>query len=200
MVLTRERGAAQGKARVSWCVARPATALLNFRDTRGSFAGVVLFMSLSIVAISTIVRCPEDLYMLYPIAALTGQAMGAIYPIQRNTVAHLIPGGCEASVQGLYAFCGSILMWLPSLLFGVWREVTGSFEFALLPIAVFHLIGASWMFFTIDMDQGVADIADSLSKRLGAWESASDDAPKQLVVQDATKVVPFSSAEDEKAS
>ena len=157
-------------------------------------------MSLSIVAISTLVRCPQDINLLYPIAALTGQAMGAIYPIQRNTVAHLIPGGCEASVQGLYAFCGSILMWLPSLLFGVWREVTGSFEFALLPIAVFHLIGASWMFFTIDMDQGVADIADSLSKRLGAWESASDDAPKQLVAQDATKVVPFSSAEDEKAS
>jgi MFS transporter, UMF1 family len=100
-----------------------------------------LAVSCFIVASSlfTLVDGPSKKKWAYVFALVWGVCFGWIYPSQRALFCGLIPKGKEFEFMGIFVFFGSIIGWLPTLLFTVLNErgVDMRVGLALLPIFFF---------------------------------------------------------------
>lgn len=83
-----------------------------------------LAIAFFIVAASllTLVDSPSEKKWAYVLACVWGVCFGWIYPSQRALFCALIPKGKEFEFMGIFVFFGSIIGWLPTLLFTVMNQ------------------------------------------------------------------------------
>lgn len=76
---------------------------------------------------------------------------------------------------GLYTFTGSVLAWLPSLIFTVLNEKLGDLRLAMFSILVFHSLGFA-LLLRVDMDKAKEDAAKTEGLRYKETEMVETDA------------------------
>jgi len=99
--------------------------------------GIVCFIVAS--SLLTLVDEPSEKNWAYVVGAIWGVCFGWIYPSQRALFCGLIPKGREFEFMGIFVFFGSIIGWLPTLLFTLLnqRGVDMRVGLGLLPIFFF---------------------------------------------------------------
>ena len=116
--------------------------------------------------------------IIYAVVPFLGFANGWVYPAQRNLLVALIPGGCEAEMMGFFQFSAMSLSWAPSLVFLAMGESTGDYQFAILVCPIFWLGGLAVLYFTVDLDTGLAEVEATLDKRFKSGAAAPAAAPQ----------------------
>ena len=139
-----------------------------------SVAGALVLSSVCLFFVSAFVYSSETRGIIYAVVPFLGFANGWVYPAQRNLLVALIPGGCEAEMMGFFQFSAMSLSWAPSLVFLAMGETTGNYREAILVLPIFWLGGLTILYFTVDLDTGLAEVEATLGKR---FKSGADAAP-----------------------
>ena len=81
-------------------------------------------------------------------------------------------------MMGFFQFSAMSLSWAPSLVFLAMGESTGDYRFAILVLPIFWLGGLAVLWFFVDVDTGLAEVAATLDKRFKSGAAAPAAAPK----------------------
>lgn len=115
---------------------------------------------------------PERKNSVFGFAALWGVFMGWVYPSQRVLFCTLIPKGQETEFMGLFVFVGSILGWLPALLFTIMNESGVSIRWGLPLVSFFCLISVFFTLFMGRYDDARDRVAMDSEEKLKAIEES----------------------------
>lgn len=106
---------------------------------------VSLLAFVSITALTAAVLTgPHRVKLAYGFAAGWGLSLGAMYPTQRVLFCTLIPKNQEMEFMGLFTFFGSILSWLPPLLFTTLNERGIGMQWGLAILPFFSAVSLFW--------------------------------------------------------
>ena len=156
---------------------------------RASVAGALAVFTVSLLFVFAFIHTRESAPGIFAVCPFIGFSNGWIYPAQRNLLVALMPGGAEAEMMGFFQFSSSIFSWAPALLFLAMSESLGSLRFAILVCPAFWLIGLATLLLGVDVEKGVAEVADTLHLRVHQDDGAgagSKRAETELVVLDVT--------------
>ncbi|KAL7554523.1 hypothetical protein ACHAWF_017980 [Thalassiosira exigua] len=107
---------------------------------------------------------PEHQAEMYGFAAIWGVCLSWIHPTHAALYCTIIPRGRETELMGIYIFAGSVLSWLPPLVFTCLNEAGVSMAVGLASLNVFFVGG-----FVLFMWIGDFDTASAISR--GAEDS-----------------------------
>ena len=161
----------------------PGRALLDPRRrarlalaARASVAGALAVFTVSLLFVFAFIHSPESAPGIFAVCPFIGFSNGWIYPAQRNLLVALMPGGAETEMMGFFQFSSSIFSWAPAVLFLAMSESLGSLRFAILVCPLFWLIGLATLLIGVDVEKGVAEVADTLHLRVHQDDGAADGA------------------------
>ena len=152
---------------------------------KSSVAGSLVLSSVCLFFVCAFVHSSETRGIIYAVVPFLGFANGWVYPAQRNLLVALIPGGCEAEMMGFFQFSAMSLSWAPSLVFLAMGESTGDYRFAILVLPIFWLGGLAVLYFTVDLDTGLAEVAATLDKRFKSGTAAAPAAAPKAAPEKA---------------
>ena len=89
-------------------------------------------------------------------AAVVALVMGGTQALSRSLFSVLIPQGREAEYFSLYEISDKGTSWLAPLLFGLTLQATGSYQWAILSLLVFFVLGL-FVIGRVDMQQGARE-------------------------------------------
>jgi len=101
-------------------------------------ASLVLWTVVLVIAYSLPVGRAVPFMLL---GALLGIVLGGSQALSRSLFSQLIPKGKEGEYFGLYEISDKGTSWLGPLLFGLAFQQTGSYQFAIISLVVFFIIG-----------------------------------------------------------
>lgn len=87
-------------------------------------------------------------YDFFSLALFIAMVMGGIQAISRSVFSKLIEKGKEAEYFSLYEISEKGTSWMGPFLFGLTYQLTGSYRFAILSLALFFVIGGIILFLT----------------------------------------------------
>ena len=87
--------------------------------------------------------------------------------------------------MGFFQFSAMSLSWAPSLVFLAMGESTGDYRFAILVLPIFWLGGLAVLYFTVDLDTGLAEVAATLDKRFKSGTAAAPAAAPKAAPEKA---------------
>jgi MFS-type transporter involved in bile tolerance (Atg22 family) len=126
----------------------------------------IMFGLLAVIIITlsgTFLMKPCDLTLACGFGALWGISLAYCWTSGNLLRATLIPGGKEGQLAGLLVSTGSVLSWLPLLIFSVANEVW-TIEGAMITLTGFFALGIFILSFCIT-DRGVTAALNTLSQR-----------------------------------
>lgn len=90
------------------------------------------------------------------LAALIGLVLGGTQALSRSLYSQLVPRGREAEYFSLYQACERGTSWLGTLAFGLTYQLTGSYRWAIVMLALFFVVGGL-LLRRVDVRRGIVD-------------------------------------------
>ena len=87
--------------------------------------------------------------------------------------------------MGFFQFSAMSLSWAPSLVFLAMGETTSDYRLAILVCPIFWLGGLAVLYFTVDLDTGLAEVAATLDKRFKSGTAAAPAAAPKAAPEKA---------------
>ena len=82
---------------------------------------------------------PTHALLAYFFAMVWGIVIGWVYPTEKTLYVTIIPKGQEAELMGTYICAGSLLAWLPPLVFTIMNEIGMSMRIGLFSITFYYM-------------------------------------------------------------
>ena len=159
---------------------------------RASVAGALAVFTVSLLFVFAFIHTRESAPGIFAVCPFIGFSNGWIYPAQRNLLVALMPGGAETEMMGFFQFSSSIFSWAPAVLFLAMSESLGSLRYAILVCPLFWLIGLATLLIGVDVEKGVAEVADTLHLRVHQDDGAADGAADGAGSKPETELVVLS--------
>jgi MFS transporter, UMF1 family len=99
------------------------------------------------------------------VGAAIGMVLGGSQALSRSLFSQLIPKGKEGEYFGLYEISDKGTSWLGPLLFGLAYQQTGSYQFAIISLVVFFIIGFVALL-AVPMRRAIAAVGNTPPHRL----------------------------------
>ncbi len=106
-----------------------------------------------------------DALQFFLLAVCIGVVLGGSQAISRSLFSQMIPAGREAEYFGLYEISERGTSWLGPLVFGVVKQLSGSYRLAILSLVVFFVAGAC-VLARVDVRRAVAEAGNPVPPRL----------------------------------
>lgn len=103
-----------------------------------------------------LVTGPESKNAMYVFAAIWGVCLAWLHPTHISIYCAIIPRGRETELMGIYLFAGSVVAWLPPLLFSFLNEIGASMNIGLGSLNLFFAGGFILLLMIGDFDDAVA--------------------------------------------
>ena len=94
-----------------------------------------------------------------------GTGLGMTWSQSWALYALLIPGGQEAEYMGYLGFFGRVLTWLPAVVYAYVNEASGGQMANVMANVPTMLLGLAVLTFGVDVQQGQADVKQTLARR-----------------------------------
>lgn len=147
----------------------------------------LMFLSLSIGLACVVFEGPERRDSVLGFAGAWGFAMGWTYPSQRVLFCTLIPKGQETEMMGLFTFVGSILGWVPSLIFTIMNENGVGLRWGLSLVSYFTMGAATLTLFMGDYAEAVRLVQDDSKEKLQAVIETTLGEPSKASAEDGSE-------------
>ncbi|KAL3769545.1 hypothetical protein ACHAW5_006297 [Stephanodiscus triporus] len=122
---------------------------------RSAMLCLAVFVANTTVA-AFFLRDPEDRGAMYAFAAVWGVCLAWLHPAHASLYCTITPWGQEGELMGIYIFSGSVLAWLPPLLFSLLNEIGASMTIGLASLNLFFAGGFVLLLMIGDYDEAVA--------------------------------------------
>jgi UMF1 family MFS transporter len=98
-------------------------------------------------------------FQFFIVGAVIAIVLGGSQALSRSLFSLMIPHGQEAEYFGLYEISERGTSWLGPLLFALTLQLTGSYRYAILSIAIFFAIGIVMLMF-VDARRAITDVGN----------------------------------------
>lgn len=105
----------------------------------------------------------KDATGFYILGGVIGLVLGGSQSLSRSLFSLLIPKGKDAEYFSIYELCERGTSWIGPLIFGLSLQMTESYRFAILSIAVLFIVGMVLMAF-IDIRKAITDAGNDIPK------------------------------------
>ncbi len=101
----------------------------------------------------------------YSLAAVIGIVLGATQALSRSIYSHLIPKTKEAEYFSLFEISNKGTSWIGPLIFGLTLQLSGSYRWAILSLALFFILG--WvMLMQLDIKDAIKKVGNEVPAKI----------------------------------
>ncbi|KAL7528481.1 hypothetical protein ACHAXR_002468 [Thalassiosira sp. AJA248-18] len=115
---------------------------------------VVFIVNTTLAAIT--LTGPDSKNVMYFFSAIWGVCLSWLHPTHASLYCTIIPRGQESTLMGIYIFSGSVLAWLPPLLFSFLNEIGASMSIGLASLNLFFAGGFILLLMIGNYDEAIA--------------------------------------------